>query len=79
MYPLLVQCIGEAANACEALSAQRVHDACEVQSALSGVGLQLLHRIPVANLLAPKGTGSVGIAQLDTPGLGSREGSLSVL
>lgn len=61
-YTLLVQCVSEAANACDAFRAQCVHDACEVEGPLSGIGLELRHGIGVAHLFAAKGAGSIRIA-----------------
>jgi hypothetical protein len=78
-YPLIIQCFCEAANARETCCAQRVHDACEVESALGSIGLDLRYRVNVANLLAPERPSTVRIAQLDAPGLCGRESGSGVL
>jgi hypothetical protein len=46
---------------------------------LSGIGLELRHRVGITHLLAAKGAGSIRIAQLDATRLSSRKGCLGVL
>jgi hypothetical protein len=61
-YPLTIQSLCDAADARAARRLQAVYDACEVQGALSRIGLDLGYRVSVANLLAAQRPRAVRIA-----------------